>query len=66
MTFDDVKVKKVLTEGSNFDEDGAQVRQYHLSKQRLLVSAPQVGEGLQAKPQTSVDEKVENVKIVLY
>lgn len=50
MTLDDVKVKTVLTKGSNFDEDGMQVRRYHLSEQRLLVSAPQIGQGLQAKP----------------
>lgn len=49
-SFDDVKVKTVLTKGSNFDEDGMQVRRYHLSEQRLLVSAPQIGQGLQAKP----------------
>ena len=50
MSLNDVKVKKVLTKGSNFDEDSMQVRRYHLREQRLLVSAPQVGEGLQAKP----------------
>lgn len=65
-SFDDVKVKKVLTEGSNFDDYGTQVRWYHLSEQRLLVSAPKVGEGLQAKPWASEDEqKVANVKIIL-
>lgn len=41
------RVRHKLTEGGDFDEDSMEVRWYHLGEQGLLVSAPQVGQGLQ-------------------
>lgn len=46
-------MRRKLTKGSNFDEDGVEVGGHHLGEQGLLVSAPQVGQRLQTKPQTS-------------
>lgn len=41
------KVRPKLTKGGNFDEDSMEVRWYHLEEQGRLVSAPQIGQGLQ-------------------
>ena len=44
-----------LTERGNFDENGVEAGGDHVGQQRVLVAAPQVGQGRQAQTQTPAE-----------